>query len=144
MKERIDADWFCNRLRWCFSSASAVTASAQPISLNLDLVADGSIRSELFSCIRRGMSSGFDVSFVEENDPSKTHTISIRALPSVAGRRTIGYAASLAVIKHIPAPLREQLTSHLQGEQKTRALAELAEVRHHRTRAHRDPAAEPG
>jgi hypothetical protein len=110
-----------------FLGATMVAAGAQtgPIAVHLDLVADGSIRSQMFSCIRRGITGASDLSFVEENDAAKTHTVSVRAMPSVAGRRTIGYAASIVVTRHMSPALRERLTQQLQGEEKTRTLAEL-------------------
>lgn len=116
---------FCAAILAMAAAAAPASAQSQLVSAHLDLVADGTIRAELFSCIRRGISSTTPLSFIDANDPTKTHTISVRALPTHAGRRLSGYVASVIITSTVPAALRERLTANLQPDDRSRVLAEL-------------------
>ncbi len=105
--------------------AAPALAQSGPKAVFIDLVAEGSMRPELFTCIRRGIAQAGDVSFVGDDDPNKTHTVSVRAQPTYAGRSLTGYMASIHVTASIPAALRERLTAQLQGDERTRVLTDL-------------------
>ncbi|BAT60862.1 hypothetical protein GJW-30_1_03412 [Variibacter gotjawalensis] len=100
-------------------------AQMGPKAVFIDLVADGSIRPQLFQCVRRSVAEAGDVSFVNEDDPSKTSTVSIRAIPTYSGRTLTGYVASVTVTSNMPAAMREQLTQQMQGDDRLRMLSEL-------------------
>lgn len=107
------------------ASAAPVSAQQNNLSVFLDVVSEGQIRSELFACLRRKLAVQ-NVNFVEENSSNRTHTLAVRAMTTRTTGGISGYVASVLVTQTMTPELQGRLIAGVAAEDRAKTLTDLA------------------